>query len=226
MSKKLMLFALAAVSAALFAMPALASAEDIPLHLNPTPAGAQAIDDVGANPTLSTTGGSTIECNTFSGSATFEAGGTTGSMDLDFSGSCHDVSTGASCNSPGAAAGTIATTTLPFHLVTLANNKPGVLVTPNSTTNTFAHIECAFGFVKFTVNGNGVIGTITSPGCGTPSTSATIDFNATAHGVQEHTTVAGTTTEYTLVRSDIGQTAALDETGKLTLTGESKLECT
>jgi len=231
MTKKIMLLALAAVSAAVFAMPAVASAEDIPLHLNPTPAGNQAIDDVGANPTLTTTGGTKIECGSFSGNATFEAGGTTGHMTLTFGpngdGTVPCASSGFKCNSnpPLAAAGTIITTELPFHLVTLPNKKPGVLVTPNPTEpRSFAHIECAGGLVKFTVEGNGVIGTITEPACEGTSNMATIDFNATGNGVQEHKKVEGTETEYTLKKGT--ENAAQDATGTLTLSGNSKLECT
>ncbi|HEU4705954.1 MAG TPA: hypothetical protein VFS64_02065 [Solirubrobacterales bacterium] len=225
MSKKLILLALAAVSAALFAMPAVAAAEDEPLHLNPTPSGAQTIDDVTVgNPTLSTTTGETIECGTFHGTATFEAGGTTGHIELTFSEDCRDPGTRATCNSPGAAAGVITTTELPFHQLTLPNSKPGVLVTPNAETGVFAHIECGFGIVRFTVSGNGLVGTITEPACGGRSNMATIDFNATAHGVQEHTRVAGTTETYTLRKGTV--TAAEDATGTLTLSGESELQCT
>jgi hypothetical protein len=222
MNKKIMLLALAAVSAAMLALPAMASALT-PLHLNPTPVGAKAIDDIGANPTLSTTGGTTVECGTFNGSATFNAGGTTGSMQLTFTEDCHLVG-GGTCNSGSNTNGTITTTTLPFDLATLANNKPGVLVTSNS--GHFATFVCTlFGFpVTTKVEGNGVIGTITAPACGAKSTSATIDFNATAHGVQEHTTVAGTATVYRLKKGE--ENAAQDATGKLTLGSETLLECT
>jgi len=224
MSKKIML-ALAAVSAAVFAMPAVASAEDLPLHLNPTPAGAQTIDDVGANPTLSATGGSKFECGTFSATAMFEAGGTTGHMNLKFgvAGAEDCKSSSFTCNSTGAAAGIIETTELPFHLVKLANEKPGILVTPNPS-GSFAHIECAGGLIKYTIGGNGLIGTFTEPACEGTSNMATIDFNATATGVQEHKKVAGTETEYTLKKGT--ENTALDATGTLTLSGNSKLECT
>jgi hypothetical protein len=223
MSKKITLLALAAISAAVFALPATASAF-VPLHLNPAPAGAQTIDDVTpGNPTL-TTAGSTIECETFTGSATFDnSGGTTGKMSLKFSGNCKESVFNSSCHSPGAPNGTIETTTLPFHLVTTKETKPGVLVTP-STDGSFAHVECFGTFVKFTVGGNGLVGTITSPGCGGKSTSATIDFNAPEPGVQEHTTVHSTSTVYRLEKE--GENAAQDAIGKLTLTNEPTLECT
>lgn len=228
MSKKLMLLALAAVSAALFAMPALASAAQEPLHLNPTPSGSQAIDNVTVGtPTLSTSGGTKVECSSFSGSATFEAGGTTGHINMTFSGDCHS-NLGTTCNSGTNTNGTIVTPELPFHLLTLPNNKPGVLVTPVvvNGVSTFAEFTCQtlLGPVTITVEGNGLVGTITEPACGATSNMATIDFNATGNGVQEHTTVAGDATVYRLKKGT--ENAAQDATGTLTLTSQSKLECT
>jgi hypothetical protein len=216
MNKKIMLLALAAVSAVVLALPAMASAL-VPLHLNPTPSGTQTIH---GGPGSLSTGSSTVSCNGVSGGLTFESGGTTGTMNLKFGGGC--TSSGFSCNSPGEASGNIATTALPFHLVTLANEKPGVLVTPNAS-GSFAHIECAFGLVKFTVTGNGVIGTIEQE-CGEISNRADIDFNAVGAGQQEHKTVLGTSTEYDLLKG--AETAAQDTTGTVTFTQSTELDCT
>jgi hypothetical protein len=239
MTKKIMLLAMAAVSAAMLALPgtALAVEEDIPLHLlNPTPASA-VIDDVNAvNPTLTTVGGTKIECGTFSGNATFEAGGTTGHMELTFGSATEPcTSSGLKCNSnpTNVGAGIITTTELPFHLVTLEPSagvvKPGVLVTPNAD-GSFAHIECAGGLVKFTVTGNGVLGTITEPPCGSSGNMATVKFTTSGNGVQADKKVAGTAVEYTLKKGteNAGQTAE----GTLTMKDSSgnsvspTLECT
>ena len=218
MNKKIMLLALAAVSAVMLAVPAFASAL-IPLHLSSTPVGAKTLDDVGANPTLSTTGGTTVECGTFKGTATFETS-TTGTIELTFTEGCKEKTFGSSCASSGEPAGSIATTKLQFHLVTLANNVPGVLITPNA--GHFASFTC--GIIPITVGGTGVIGKITSPGCNQSSTEATIDFNATAHGVQEFNKVAGTETIYQLKKGE--ENAAQDATGKLTLGTAQTLTCT
>lgn len=218
MSKKIMMLALAVACAAVFALPATASAL-VPLHLSATPAANSVIDDIGADPTLSTSGGTTVTCDSFTGTATFAAGGTTGTMSLTFGPNCRGP-LGVSCTSSGESSGNIATTVLPFDLVTLAGNAPGVLVTPNN--GHFATFSC-FG-VQTVVTGNGVIGKITSPGCNGSSKEPTIDFNATAHGTQEVTKVAGTETVYTLKKG--AENAAQDATGKLTLSNTPTLTCT
>ena len=220
MSKKIMLLALAAVSAAVFVLPATASAL-VPLHLTPTPEGPQTIDDTGATaPTLSTAGGTTVVCDEFHGNAEFEPGGTTGTMNLTFGPNCR-VGGFISCTSAGEPTGNIATTALPFHLATLASGDPGVLVTPGAN-NHFATFTC-FG-VNTVVTGNGVLGEIEFPDCGNISDEADIDFNATAHGAQQHTKLAGTATEYRLKKGT--ENAAQDATGTLTLDEEVELDCT
>jgi len=67
------------------------------------------------------------------------------------------------------------------------------------TTNAghYASFVCGLGW-SFVVNGNGLIGEITAPGYGEASSTATTVFNQIAEGVQEHTTVAGSETEYGL----------------------------
>lgn len=207
MNKKIMLLALAAVSAAVLALPATASAL-VPLHLNPTPEGPQQIDGNGIV-VFSTTGGSTQSCQGFAGSATFDEGGTTGSMSLTFS-KCTIL--GSTCD--------VATTTLPFHLITLPGEHPGILITANN--GHFANFSCFF--FPLEVTGNGWIGTITFPECGQTGNEATIAFNTTAHGVQEHTTVTDTETVYALKRGS--ESFGLDAHGTLTLSEETELECT
>jgi hypothetical protein len=223
MSKKIMLLALAVVSAAVFALPATASAL-IPLHLNGDVSGVQTIDDTGPfNPTLSLHDGTTIECNEFHGTTEFESGGTTGTLNLTFGPSCHVVGLGVSCTSAGEATGNIKTLALPFHLVTLPNEEdPGVLVTPNAAAGTFATFTC-FG-IQTIVSGNGVIGEIEFPDCGDTSDEADILFDITAHGTQKYTTVAGTSTVYDLKKGTT--TAAQKATGTITFANEVELECT
>jgi opacity protein-like surface antigen len=236
MTKKIMLLALAAVSAAVFALPATASAADEPLHLEPAPAGAQTIDSNGIA-RLGSEDGTTITCNGFSGTATFDEtgaiGGTTGKMDLTFGPDCTENKLGTRCTSANhpSGAGNISTTTLPFHLVTLPGSLPGVLVTPNAggSGNHFATFTCAGGLVTVNVTGNGVIGTITSPGCNGTDDEATIKFESTAHGKQKHLTIAGTETDYTLQKGS--EMSAQDAHGTITLKEGgtpvlSKLVCT
>jgi len=225
MKKKTMVLALAAVSAALLALPSMAAALES-LHLNPTPSGTKTIDGVGA--AVLTTDGSgsgvklKVSCTKFSGTASFNAGGTTGSMELTFGETCE--SSGIHCQSAGAATGVITTETLPFDLATVGTTSPGkagVLVTPPAS-GIFAKFTC--GIIVVEVKGNGVIGTITSPACGAKASEATIAFKASASGVQEDKKLVGTTTEYTLKKGT--DNAAQEATGTLTLGESSELVCT
>jgi hypothetical protein len=243
MSKKIILLALAAASMAGFALPATAMAveEDVPLHVVPKPEGPKTTDGVG-NATLTGSFG-TVTCTASSGKATFEST-TTGTFEQTFTG-CTLNGTGGTgpCTTEGLASGTITTTELPFHLLTVEHTPangtkgPGVLITPNKTTGVFAHFIC-LGFIKFTVEGNGLIGTITKikhnggggtrPPCEetqfTEGNEATIEFSSSSTGVQTHKTVVGTSTEYSL--SQAGAPASEDAEGTITLGNTAKLECT
>jgi hypothetical protein len=212
MSKKMMLLAISVVSAAFFVMPAVASATSA--HIS-SAAGTFTIAPNGATE-LETTGGEKVTCTGgVKGSGTFE-NTTTGNLNLTFHG-CS--SSGFSCNSTGQPAGTIATTALPFHLITIAAGSPGVLITP-AAGNHFASFNCFI--VPKTVNGNGVIGTITSPKCGTASTTAALSFEQGATGLQKHTTHTGV--NYHLESG--GQKAAQISKATLTFPGSRTLTCT
>jgi hypothetical protein len=215
MSKKIMLLALSVAATAMFALPATASAslESVSLHMSPTPA---QLHIAGGTATLRS-GGGTVTCSKVSGTATPSAGGTTGTMTLTFGPHCTGP-TGETCgNHPGAASGTIVTTPLTYHLVTLKGKSPGVLIKPVS--GAFAHFDCnVFGFpVQNTVEGNGVLGTITAPSCGGEATStATLSFKATGTA-QQHTEIEGTTPgPYTLTKG--GEAASQEAHATLTAT--------
>jgi hypothetical protein len=222
MSKKITLLALAAVSAVLLALPAMAMAE-VPVHVTPKPEGSKTVDGVGV---ATLTGGfGSVECAANSGKAEFTST-TKGTFEQTFTG-CKLA--GSSCTTSGqAVAGTITTQSLPFDLVTVQHTPAngtsgaGLLVTPNAATGQFATFTC--GFLGFTVKGNGLIGTITSPACGVSSTSATVSFSSSATGVQTHKTLTGTETEYSL--ENLGSKASEDAHGTITLGTSAKLECT
>jgi hypothetical protein len=215
--KKIMLLALAAVSAVLFVVPASASAGvwDIepanglyPLTFNIH----------GGTAELKTTGGTSVHCTSVSGTGSY-ADKTTGTINLTFHG-CKAF--GFNCNSTGAPAGTIVTTALPFHNVHLEPNKtkPGILITPNGTH--FASFTCFI--VGVTVSGNGVLGEVTSPACGATSNTAVVKFASTAPGVQlwKQVTTAGTV--YNLKKGE--ENASQDATGTITFPQNAKLNCT
>jgi hypothetical protein len=216
MSKKFIVLALAVVSAAFFALPAMASATE--LHLEP----AEAFAIAGAGGELRAVGEPTITCTKTEGTGKYDAGSTTtGSSTLDFTG-CHTAVFGitASCKSEGAAvAGTIASGGT-FHLITI-NALPGIVLTTNTTK-----ITCA-GISTITTSGN-VVGTITSPKCGESSKTVTLSFTATGT-TQNHMTYTEKT--YDLVAqtgSGSPVTAALVSSGGVTntQTNAGKLNCT
>lgn len=219
MSKKMILLALAAVSAAMFALPAVASAT--PNHLNAT----STFTVHGPEGNLSTTDGKTVTCTTTTGSGNFSTT-TGGSLNLIFHG-CSTVVLGfkVSCTSTepaGGTSGTIKTTTLGFDLITPDAGGNGILVTPPASA-AFAHFACAG--VNFTVEGNGIIGTLLSPACNASSTTATVDFNRAAgiqHGHQEHRLYTGTSYDLT----SGGSTAAMDTHATITFPAARTLVCT
>jgi len=178
-----MVLALAVVSAAFFALPAMASAQEI--HLEP----AETFTVAGSGGELRAEGEPTITCTGTSGHGTFNAGSTTtGESTLDFTG-CHTSVFGftASCKSEGAAVGGTIASGGTFHLITISEKVPGVLLTTKETT-----IVCA-GISTIHVTGS-VIGTITSPKCGELSKTLTLSFTATGT-IQDHRHYTGATYE-------------------------------
>jgi hypothetical protein len=168
MNKKTMLLVLAIASAAALALPAAASAQEI--HLE----GITSFTGTDCCESLFVAGEPTITCK--SGDITngvVNAGGTTGSMGLDFT-ECHTTVFGitAKCRTSGSALDNTILSSGTFHLIT-TNNKPGILLTPAATT-----IICA-GISSIAVAGN-IIGTILSPACGVESKTIELAFTSTA----------------------------------------------
>lgn len=220
MSKKIMLLALSVVSAALFALPAVAAAT--PAHLSATSTftvSKGAVETV----ELETVEGEKVQCHAgVSGTGNFE-NTTTGTLNLLFHGCTTSTIFGnLNCTSTGQPSGTIATTTLPFHLISKVSGSgtPGVLITPG-TGEHFATFICG-GIAERKVTGNGVIGTIISPACGVSSTTATLKFEQSPTGVQKHTSHTGVT--YGLKSNGIG--AAQVAEGKITFPAPRSIVCT
>jgi hypothetical protein len=227
MSKKMIVLALSVVSAAMFALPAAASANF--LHISN---GTETFTIKGGTGTVSTASGTTIHCAEVTGSGKYETT-TTGTLQITLGPTCTTTLFGVTdhCQSEAQGAphnfatetGIIRSTTLPFHLVTDENKVPALLLTPNAS-GAFAHIECetTFGNISFTITGNGVLGKIKTPACGAKSKTSTLDMNATAHGVQELTKVTGVT----YGGKKEGENAALDVEATATYAGEPTLTCT
>jgi hypothetical protein len=215
MSKKIMVLVLAVVSAAFFALPAMSSATE--LHLEK----AEPFSITGVGGELRAIGEPTITCTKTEGIGKYDAGSTTtGTSSLDFTG-CHSAVFGitASCKSEGAeTAGTIKSSGA-FHLITLPGNKPGVVLTTETTK-----IVCA-GISTITTSGN-VVGTVISPECGQESKTVTLLFSATAT-TQNHMTYTEKIYDLT-AQTGAGSpvTAALVGEATNTQTNKAKLVCT
>lgn len=220
MSKKLMVLALAVVSASILALPTVASAS-VPWNIDPAGVGFSGTTGLGkllaANePTITCEGPNHVTGSYDNGSQT------TGSISLDFT-ACHIVVIGFTikCHTAGAPLENTIQSGGTFHNVKITGGKPGILVTPNTTT-----VTCG-STTPIIVEGT-VIGQITAPACNVETTTSTLKFGVT-NGVQNHTTVDGTTTEYDLTAetegSGVKRTAAEEAEGTIEYTAPAKLTC-
>jgi hypothetical protein len=215
MSKKIMVLALAVVSAVFFALPAMASATEI--HWSST----EKFTIAGPGGELRASGEPTITCTATSGNGTF-ASTTTGSTNLTFTG-CHTAVFGltASCKSEGnETAGTI-TTSGTFHLIRLSTTtaEPAILLTTETTK-----IVCA-GISTITTHDN-VIGRIISPECGKSSKTLTVLFAASG-STQSQLTWTGKNYDLIATTNDgVIHTAALVGEATNTQSTAGTLDCT
>ena len=229
MSKKFMLLALAAVSAVMFALPAVASARSWDADWNNGNHSAPLVFNVNQTTTTQlTTAGSTIDCTKVTGEGEYTTT-TTGNVKLTFSG-C--TSPPATCTSPSQASGVIVTSQLTFHNIyaTHAGKEiPAILITPGAN-NTFATFSCKFFGIgpEITVtggggNGGGVIGEVET--CGKGLTKSPLNFVSSSAGNQTLTTWTGKT--YDLVADNGGttETASQDGTGFVEFTQSTDLTC-
>jgi hypothetical protein len=221
MSKKIMLLALAVVSAALFALPAMATANEN--HIEG--ATGKAFTGSGPEGSLEATSEPTIKCTSTTASGSFTSE-TTGNVSLTFE-TCSATILGVSLHCRTAAEGTgVIKISNVFHLITISTiAKPGILVTPP-----FPTIICGEGFSerKIQVGGNGVIGTVTSPACGASSATLNVSFSATASS-QEHKLFTGTSFDLTsTTEGSSAVTAGLNGTASMKFNDNvsRKLVCT
>lgn len=184
MRKKLLLFVLSVAVAAMAALPTAASAT--PWHTEQT--GSFTVHS--GVVVWSTASAITLQCNAATGSGSYST--TTGGTVTLQMGTCWtNFGFGAvHCTTAGQANGFITTTTLGLDNVMLGTNKPGILLTPNAETGIVASFSC--GALPFTVEGNGLLATVTAPACGASSSTATWKFRTTSHGMPEHTLYTGT----------------------------------
>ena len=223
MSKKIMLLALTAVSAVMFALPAVASAGEWEM----TPAGgAFTVANVG-NTVLTTSNNETLTCTKVTGSGSYNAGSaTTGTVEMTFH-SCTTVVLGfkVNCTSSGQPTGTVTTTTVTFTNIYLEDDKtlPGVKLTGAGANEHFATFSC--GGVNIVVTGS-VIGESESK-CGTAAKEHKLNFESTAHGTQKwkQNTTTGAITDLTATVGGSPRTASQDGTGILTFANTETVTC-
>lgn len=123
------------------------------------------------------------------------------------------------CNSVGQPSGTTTAHIPVAHLVyvTDAKTTPGLLMTP-PTSGVFTTLICG-GFASIEVKGNGVVGEIIAPKCGSIAKTATVSFAATGAS-QNLKQVTATGTEYSLTATteSSGSTTTVAEVGEGTMT--------
>lgn len=228
MKHKIILLGLAALSAAMLALPAVASAGEPKVHCGGTGVLCGKFTSHGEHSELRATGEPPITCKKNSGAGEWTSE-TTGTIELTF----HECSTSffgfpVTCTSTtpaGGSPGTIKTQKNVFHTTYLTAGKttPGVLVTgPFFTT-----IDCGSGLDRISVEGN-VLGHLTSPACGKSSTSYTLDFEATG-STQKYMQVTGAGTLYDLTAltepNGSKVTAGMEAEGTMTLAKAGTLTC-
>lgn len=226
MKHRIVPMCLAAIVAALFALPASASAGEwkaVPAS-GKYPLGITAKAGVTK---LTGKGSVVIECSSATGTGQYSSA-TTGSLTFTLNG-CVDLPSKVSCKSSGQTAGTIVTETMPFHNPYLKPSKttPGMLLTPN--LGGFILFQC--GSVTFQVEGNGIIGDLTSPKCGGTSTTATVDWESSAEATQTWMTITedpklGVWDSQMRINGGSSFTSSLDADVTLTYAENTTVSCT
>jgi len=227
MKQKLMLLFAGALAVFAFgALPSMASAAEWSVDLEtgtfPTP-----ITSTGGVTSLTSALG-TISCETVTGTGQYTTA-TTGDIQFLFHG-CKKVSNGEVCTTTGQSAGTITTTNLLFHnsmLEATPTGKPGILITSNA--GHFATFVCG-GIFTVKVEGNGIMGEVTSPTCstGTFQKTSTIKFasSGTGNQVWKQVETAGTSFDLTAEGFGLRATASEDGEGTTEFTStKAKMTC-
>ncbi len=221
MSKKLILLAVAAVSAVLFALPAVASAET--WHITK----AEKFTAHGGHALLTVDMPEATEITCQSNTATGEYENTTTGKNLVLTfHQCEVAGTGGfiPCNTPGLPSGTIRTTALTFHNIMVEKEKPAILITPNN--GHFATFNCPF--IHINVRGNGIIGEVEKK-CGESSKEAGLSFTSVDTGTQTWRQITTAGTVFDLTSSKNGEppfTASEDATGMVTFGSSQTITCT
>jgi|SRR6476620_6593473 len=227
MSKKMMALGLAVACAALFALPAAASAQV--WHLSET----VGFTVTGSGGTMTTTEGASVQCTSTTGSGSFSTT-TSGFLSLTFHGCTGPF--GFACTTAGQSSGTIALSNSFNGIMvtsTASTKDPGVLLTPTGSTEPtagkgkqFTEFSCLGISVK--VAGNGIIGTIHNPEppCGATASTWGVNFVSASAGHQADKVWTGVTYDAYSTVTASHPTASLDGTATLHFEAARTLNCT
>jgi len=215
MSKKLMLLAVSAVAALAFAaLPALAAA--VPITDTSTGKTVNYTGTSGTTVLRSSFGN--VHCTDDTNQGTFQNGSSSGTVEITFTGCTGPF--GEECENQGVGTGKITTGTSPTDLVYIKGfvKTVGVLVTPPSG-GVYATFTC-HSFIPLTVKveGNGIIGHMSSPKCGETKGTFTISFTASGT-TQTYREIEGSSTVYSLTSN--GNPASEEGTESGTISGGS-----
>jgi len=211
---------LAAVSAAMVAMPAAASAQS--WHLSQT----TNFSVTGFGGSLTWTTGMVISCTSTTAAGSFSTT-TEGKVSIVFHACTSPI--GVTCTSPGQPAGTVAISAK-FDAIMVSTNKPGLLLTPEgvfeptSGQKTLWEMSC-LGFVE-RIFGRGLIGTISAPGCGVASSTGTVTFSSSSSGHQEDKTYTGITYDLASTLNGSHPTFSLNAVWSLAFPAARTMTCT
>lgn len=231
MSKKMLLLALAVVSAAMFALPAVASAgtwEVSSIEKFTTHSGTTILtqDPISAGEEVTE-----VTCTTSTGTGKYTTKTTGEELTLTFTGcTAPSIFGPVNCTTSGQASGTIKTTDLKFDNIMIESTVQlpplglaGILITSNA--GHFASFTCG-GIIPVEVKGNGIVGEI-ERNCGSSSTTAGLNFVSSATGTQKYMqiTTAGTKFDLTGTSSGTTRTASMDGTGTVTFAKSQTILC-
>jgi hypothetical protein len=221
MSKKMVVIGLLVVSIGTVALPAVASAQS--WHLNLT----TSFSVSGSGGTLTWASSQSLICTSTKGAGVFSTT-TAGSVSMTFHGCTGPF--GIACTSPGQPSGTV-TFSASFDGIMVAADKPAILLTPTGSAEptpglkTLWEMSC-FGILE-KIFGKGIIGTISAPGCGTASSTATVAFESIAQGSQADKTYTGTTFDLASTLSTASHpTFSLDASWSLVFPVMRTMTCT
>ncbi len=171
-----------AISAATVVLPTVASAQS--WHLSQT----TPFSVTGSGGSLTWTG-IVISCTSTTGVGSFSTT-TEGKVSLVLHECRHPLF---ACTTPGQPSGTVAFSAK-FDAIMVATNKPGILLTPEGSTELTPGVKLFWEMSCFgPIYGRGFIGTISLPSCGVASSVGTVSFASSVGGHQEDMVYTGNT---------------------------------